>query len=291
MSAPAASLAAAAARARAGQHVEPPDDASWPPLAHAAIALSHSTGAPLADVLDVVVEAERARERRAAAREAALAGPRASARLLRLLPVVGVAISVVLEPRVLGVLATTPLGWCAVGVGAGLAWAGARWLTRMERRAARAGREIESGPAAATLLAAATRSGLDVRTAMSRVGVALVDTPMGADCGASLERSADRLRAGEPWAPAWRDAPPALAGPIAEALRVAWEEGVSPVAPLTAAGLALADDLERTALVAARELDARSALPVALCLLPAFVAVGIVPLVIALAASAVSPLT
>lgn len=111
-----------------------PDHADTAPssrvLLDAASRVSHRHGTPLATVLDAVARIEREVSRAAAAREAALAGPLASARLLGWLPVVGVALASVIEPGTLRVLFATTLGWILVILAAALAIVGRRWMAR-----------------------------------------------------------------------------------------------------------------------------------------------------------------
>lgn len=104
----------------------------------AAASLSHLTGAPLADVLDAVARIEKARAVAARSREVALAGPKASARVLGFLPVAGLALGVIVEPRTLSVMAS-PLGMAVVVVASVLGVSGAAWMRSMVRAAHRAG--------------------------------------------------------------------------------------------------------------------------------------------------------
>lgn len=131
-------------RARAGpprlrrtrEHREAGDVAA----AVAACQLAARTGAPLAEVIDVVVagvaEAAEADE----LRRTALAGPRATARLLAWLPAGGIALGTVLGADPLAVLLGGGVGGlCLVGGGA-LFLAGNRWVRALVTDAERAGR-------------------------------------------------------------------------------------------------------------------------------------------------------
>ncbi len=280
-----AELMAAAALVRAG--IAPGD--AWdqasgvapPPAAAAALRLARHTGAPLADVLERVAAAAREAERVEADRDAAMAGPRASARLLQWLPLAGVGLAGVLEPSALRLLVATPLGWGLAGTGAALAWLGRRWMRALVARAALAGRDLERATLTMALVEAAVTAGKDVVGACAAAGAALR-----AD-GAWLERVAERLAAGEPWARAWSDvAGDPVAVALEGALRAPWTAGASPVPALRAACEVAADDARAAATRATGTLEAHSALPLAMCLLPAFVVAGVVPLVIAVAAAA-----
>jgi len=105
----------------------------------AAARLAHSSGVPLADVLDALARVERARIGAIRRRQAALAGARASARVLAWLPAVGMAMGVVVEPRTAAVLLGTPFGWALVGTSGLLVWLGRWWMRALVRNAVAAG--------------------------------------------------------------------------------------------------------------------------------------------------------
>ncbi len=124
------------------------------------------------------------------------------------------------------------------------------------------------------LVAAAVRSGLDVRSALEHVGrVAEGDA-------VALRDVAEALTGGMPWTDAWALAP-ARVWALGRSLRPAWERGSSPIDALDALADATLAKARASGDAAAAELGVRLSLPLALCLLPAFVLVGIVPLLIA----------
>ena len=101
--------------------------------------LALAQGAPLAPVAHRIADAARDRLQHRRAVRAEMAGPRASARLLAMLPLFGVGLGAALGADPLHVLVATPAGLtCLVGAlvleGAGLCWTGA-----LLRRAERAG--------------------------------------------------------------------------------------------------------------------------------------------------------
>ncbi|MBC7298449.1 MAG: type II secretion system F family protein, partial [Demequina sp.] len=132
--------------------------------------------------------------------------------------------------------------------------------------------------AVAALTGAAVRSGLDVRGALDHVGRAC-----GGDAQA-LCAVAAALGVGVSWEAAW-DVTPSRFEALARALAPAWHRGASPVDSLAALNEALLDTASAAGESAAAELGVRIALPLALCLMPAFVLTGIVPLLVALAGS------
>jgi tight adherence protein B len=242
----------------------------------AAAALSRATGVPLADVLERVGEFARDRHDAEAARESALAGPRASAAALQLMPVAGVVQAVAVEPGSLAVLVTTPFGWAVAAGGLGLAALGRRWMRALARRAAQEGRGHDDALLALALVEAAVVAGQDVRGALAAVSLA-AHGPV----AVSLGTAAKRLGEGWPWERAWRG----LEGcsDVERALRFAWSRGSSPVPTLRAVARGLEQSSRSAAERAAAELGVRVTLPLAVCFLPAFVLVAVVPLLVALA--------
>jgi tight adherence protein B len=105
----------------------------------AAARLAHSSGIPLADVLDALARVERARIGAIRRRQAAVAGARASARVLVWLPAVGMALGVAVEPRTAPVLLGTPSGWALLATSGVLVWLGRWWMRALVRSAVAAG--------------------------------------------------------------------------------------------------------------------------------------------------------
>lgn len=244
--------------------------------ADAAQRLAYGSGVPLADVVEALARVESVTEEARLAQRIALAGPASSARVLTWLPAAGLALAAVVEPGTLTFLVTTGFGWTLLMAGAALWWAGRAWSGRMARAAAaEPPRDLIVWSA---LLSACTRSGLDVLSSLDAVA------------GATRQRLGEavpRLRTGSPWDEAWAGCPAALL-PLATSLRPAWERGASPVAALEALAASELARRKADSLSAAATLGVRLTLPLSLCLLPAFIAVGVVPLVVAVGAGVVS---
>jgi len=100
--------------------------------------LAAELGAPLAGVLAGIRSALEHADEAEAARAAASAGPRASARMLTGLPVVGLGLGWVLGAD-LGLLVTDRIGLLAVLTGGGLLLLGRCWTAALVRRAEAAG--------------------------------------------------------------------------------------------------------------------------------------------------------
>lgn len=105
----------------------------------AAARLAHSSGIPLAEVLDALARVERARTSATRRTEASLAGARASARVLAWLPVAGMGVGLLVEPRTAAVLLGTPMGWALIIGAGGLVGLGRWWMRSLVRGAVTAG--------------------------------------------------------------------------------------------------------------------------------------------------------
>lgn len=257
---------------------EPGDDgapAGAAPEFAVAARLAHATGAALAPVLDACAAAARDEAEASLAREVALAGPRLSARVLAWLPVAGLALAVLIDAGVLRVLASA-IGAVLLVVAGALTLAGRWWMRRLVARARPA---RDSTGIALHAVRAALVAGADIPSALAAVGLAMEPEPAFDRTGELLQQVGVALAAGTPWDDAWAGLDVA---PVERALRLAWARGAQ-AAPMLLA-VATGEDLRRrrAAQVAAGELSVRLTLPLALCLLPAFVVVGIVPLLVSL---------
>ncbi|MDM7990197.1 hypothetical protein [Arthrobacter sp. zg-Y877] len=97
--------------------------------------MSERSGAPLSAVLARYAGQLDAARDASADRDAALAGPRATVRLLTWLPAGGMLLGYLLGGNPLHVLAATPLGWAAAVAGGGFWLAGRLWSARLVREA------------------------------------------------------------------------------------------------------------------------------------------------------------
>jgi tight adherence protein B len=256
----------------------------------AACRLAHRSGAPLAGVLEVVGAYARKESEAHAAREAAIAGPRLSAVVLQWLPVAGLTLGAIVDPRALSVLFLTPLGWTLLAMAGGLLVCGRYWMRRLVRSAQAAGdagaptsqgRQAGDPPVSLVmaLVEAAVSAGLDVRGALAEVGAAIAGP-----YGRALDEVASSLALADGWDQAWSDTPESL-HVVERALRSAWVAGTAPRATLAAAADALGLQRRLASERAVGELGVRMALPLTLCLLPAFALVGLVPMLVAVAST------
>ncbi|GAB2692722.1 type II secretion system F family protein [Thalassiella azotivora] len=103
----------------------------------AAWEVADRSGAPPAEVLERLAEALRRAEEVGGARDAALAGPRATARLLAWLPAGGLLVGELMGASPLAVLVGTPAGRLCALLGGVLTAAGAVWTRSLVRAAER----------------------------------------------------------------------------------------------------------------------------------------------------------
>jgi hypothetical protein len=152
---------------------------------------------------------------------------------------------------------------------------------RRRDRSATAGRAELDVAVVLDLLDAACLAGCSVPGALAAVGEVA-----GGRRGRDLARAARRLHDGAPWPEAWAGADPRLA-PVADAVRPSWEDGVAPAGALRAAAATLRRERQAAATAAAGRLGVRLVLPLAVCHLPAFVLVGLVPVLVSVAGATV----
>ncbi|MGX1576472.1 type II secretion system F family protein [Cellulosimicrobium funkei] len=132
------------------------------------------------------------------------------------------------------------------------------------------------------LLAAAVGSGAAIPRALDVVG-----SCVGGLDGAGLRAAGAALLLGASWDGAWAGAPPRL-GVVQRALRPAWLHGAAPASSLRAAAGASRQDRTGAAKAAAARLAVHLVLPLGACFLPAFVLVGLLPVLVSLGAGLLS---
>ncbi|MFJ8082006.1 type II secretion system F family protein [Streptomyces sp. NPDC096205] len=184
-------------------------------------------------------------------------------------------------------------GWVLVGgllgVLVGLAGAALLWRRRLRQvRADDSAEGLDAGqaalgarqlPLAADLLAACIAAGAGPVLAAQAVGEAL-----GGPVGEALARGAAEVRLGGEPAEAWRRlaAVPGAQG-LARLLERADVSGLPAAGPVARIAADARADWTRTATARARRAAVLVTAPVGLCFLPAFIAVGVLPVVIGLA--------
>lgn len=250
---------AAAARSSETRHrskAADPERASPIAVVAAIWEVASVAGAPLAGALRAAAIALRDVAELQRRTRVALAGPRATMRLVVAMPIVAVAFGVLLGYDTLGVLFGTPVGWGCLCVGTGLTLAGRTWSRRLVVRASR----MEPMPGLVfDLLAVAMASGASIDRARSIVEAAAESVGLGTSTADADGVVAMAESAG---------------APLAELLRAEAEQSRRTAA---------ADASSRAA-----ALETTLMIPLGVCVLPAFVVLGVVPLLIAVLSSTLS---
>jgi len=247
--------------------------------------MSESAGAPLATSLERAAEHAEERIDALLGRQSALAAPRATGRILSWLPLLGLGLGVLMGSDPVGVLTGSVLGALTGLLGLGLAFAGRCWTAALVHRAevestASNGAEQTSNmPPVDTalvleLLAAQLRAGLAPLAALGTLAEGLNSRALHTVC--------QRLQMGSGWGSAWSGSAGGTFGELRDALAPAYTGG----APSTALLLSLADahrlSERRAAERAAGKLSVALVVPLGLCSLPAFICLGIMPILISL---------
>lgn len=244
------------------------------PGAIASCRLSTALGAPLADILQTVAGGVAESGQAEASRRAALAGPRTTARLLACLPVVGLGLGMLVGADPASLLLDGGVG-SAVGALGIVLMAVGHLVTRRLIRAATADGDAVDEALVLDLAAAALSAGASVPGVLTALGEALEEE------GAGVVGRA--LLLGAPWEEAWQ-APDdeqwrAQRSRLESCLRPGWEDGASPAALLAATAASLRAGRHARDEEAAERLAVRLVLPLGACHLPAFVILGIAPVV------------
>lgn len=245
------------------------------PGAVAACRLTAVLGAPLAAVLESVADGVAESGRAESSRTTALSGPRATARLLALLPLVGLGLGVAVGAGPQEVLLDGSWGSALGCLGVVLMAVGHRMTNGFVSAAqAPAGRVDEA--LVLDLACAALEAGASLPGALAALGRALEEEQLVVVARALLLGSAWDRAWRAPEDPRWRRERSRLEG----CLRPGWEDGASPGPLLAATAASLRAGRQARDREAAERLAVRLVLPLGLCHLPAFIILGIVPVVV-----------
>ena len=244
------------------------EEAAWRGLAMA-WAVATDAGAPLAPTLRAFAESLRGLAQAQRDIRVALTAPAATAKMVMFLPVVGVLFGMALGFNTLETLTTTPVGLGCVTVGAALLVAAARW----NRALVRAAQPRDLAPGLHLDLAAIAVSGggaLDRARASVDRAVAAYGLPgsTGPLASAGTPAPSDAAVSG---IDAVLDLSRRAGVPAGELLRSEAEEERR---------AARAEVQER-----AEALSVRLMLPLGLCILPAFMVLGVLPLLVTVVTS------
>ncbi|PWC07546.1 type II secretion system F family protein [Mycetocola zhujimingii] len=281
-----------------------PDGHAWRAVA-AAWAVAVGTGARLAPCLNQLARSQRALGQAQRDIDAALAGPRSTSRFVTVLPVVGLLFGSVLGFDTLGTLFTTPPGLVCLAAGAMLTILSWRWSNRMVNRAlpmtSAPGLEID-------LLAIALSSGASVERSQSAVNEALercelsptndrarsaaVDTRVRSEAGALNATTVPVGRAAVRHSSVTRHRHRAgsesTAAAIEDVLALSRSAGIPAADLLRGEAARMRRDARSEAQRAAAALGTRLMIPLGACILPAFMLVGVAPVLLSVLSSTVS---
>ena len=246
----------------------------------AACGISAVLGAPLAQVLDCLADSFDDLHEAQEARRIAGAGPALSAKILNLLPVVALLAVSVMGINPFPVLADGGAGTACGIVGLAFLLAG-RWVSVSMIRAAQRRWDQDGSEDTALvcdLIAAALDAGASIPRALECLG----------RCSDREELSlvSKRLTVGLEWELAWEDCPEQYLE-VAEVLREAWMRGAAVDEQLRRFGATARKKRLTDARAGAEELGVRLVVPLGLLMLPAFICLGVVPVLITLAHSAI----
>lgn len=242
----------------------------------AALEFTQFVGAAPAEVLQVIarsIEAEIACDQQ---RRVAKAGPRASARVLGIFPLLGVCGAGLMGINVVDFFTSSLVGVCCLVAGIVLMLAGAGVMRLMLRRAEQASLVRYDAALAMDLAAAALNSGASIPQVLHGLGHSL-----GVD---ALSEAASRLLTGEPWWWVCQDLPVEFAQ-MMNVLEESWAGGAGAVESLLSGAMAQRRSLSVKLSEASARLGIRLLLPLGLLQLPAFIVLGVIPVIAHLAQS------
>ena len=251
-----------------------PDVAARRTAASVALAcrFSHGLGSPMADILDAIGDSIDDAQAVAEARRVASAGPLMSARVLAALPLIGITSALALGASPWQFYTGVTVGRICALLGAAAWVVGIASCRRILARARST--DEDTDPALACDLAAA---GLACGAAIPRV----LDALAAACARESLAWTAQALRLGVSWADAWEDTPK-WSIPLRDALESSWTSGSAPEMMLARSASWERRSRLADAKTRAEELSVRLVGPLGVCFLPAFLALGIAPLLASL---------
>lgn len=166
-----------------------------------------------------------------------------------------------------------PIGVTVGAVGAVLSWRviGSAEGAETVRRREQLQRDLPTG---VELLAASVRAGGALEPALVTVGDAV-----GGPLADTFRRIHHRLALGVDPLTVWSSLPPDELGGLGRSVARSYESGASIAAAVSALADELRSDARATAEARAKGIEVRAAAPLGVCFLPAFILIGVVPLI------------
>jgi tight adherence protein B len=218
------------------------------------LAVADETGAPVVPALRALAAAIRETAETDRAVRVALAGPRTSARVVLALPLFGVVLGATGGADTVGVLLGSPAGWMLLVTAVVLVVVAERWTARLVR--------------------AVTPDGSVPGLLLDAWAIAVSGGGAWSGAGARVEA----VFGGRGW-------PGGDEQRLAETLELAEHAGVPAAGLLRASAVDLRAECAADGLADAERLAVRLVVPLGVCVLPAFVLVGVVPVVVGLLSS------
>lgn len=233
---------------------------SWRSFA-AGWAVATTVGAPMAQSMRRLASALREGAGVVRDIQSALVGPQSASKLIMYLPIAALGLGALLGFNSLEFLLFRPLGWGCILISSLLIYSGAKWTTKMT---ARATPESWTPGLRAELIAMALGGGASLGRAVSLVTSELGEAPELRD----------------------REKPESTeAAAIERVLALAEEAGVPAAELLRAEAERQRYEARAAGQAAAQRLGVQLLLPLGMCVLPAFVLVGVVPLIVSVLSS------
>ena len=256
--------------------------------------VAERTGAPLAETLRALAAALRRSAASDRAIRVALAGPRTSARVVLALPFFGLALGMTWGSGAVEVLVGSPVGWACVVVAGMLVLLGRGWSARLVRAATPdghvAGILLDAWAVAVSGGGSWIAAGTAVQAAVAAAGSSDAAGSSAAAGSSSDAGSAAAASSSAASSSSWGGAAGDDVARLREVLDLAGRAGVPAGGLLRRAAEDVRDDAAADGLAAAERLAVRLVLPLGVCVLPAFVLVGVVPVVAGVLSSTVGGL-
>lgn len=209
-------------------------------------------------------------------RELSRAGPKSSATVLSLLPVLGIGMAHLLGADPVGFFVHTWLGVCSALLGVALMLGGMLSMRRMVIAPFQCQVHSNDVALAMVLVSAALRSGVSIPDVLLALGRAFDNE--------ALSEVSTKLLDGEEWWSAWGSVSHDFL-PLARVLEEPWAGGALAVDSLLSAARSLRAVWKHEAAQESVRLGVRLLIPLGLLLLPAFIVLGIIPILVQLAVS------
>ncbi|MGO1768796.1 MAG: type II secretion system F family protein [Microbacterium sp.] len=240
---------------------------AWRDVA-AAWEIASTVGAPLAEALRGMATALRDAQETLDDVRVAMAEPTHTARLMSALPLIGIVIALALGFDVVGVFTGSAGGAACLVAGVGMILGGRLWAARLIRAA----RPAPGTPGLeAELMAIALGGGVSLERARR-----LVAETRAADAAPTARRRA-------------RKAPPSGDGEVERVLELSRRAGMPAIELLRATAVQQRHEVRTDGRVRAARLGTRLLVPLGACTLPAFLCLGVMPMLLAVLQSASLP--